>query len=222
MVLELLLELYWSLCRAVYFFARKNGVPFELWPVEWHHLKPEFLKVNPLGKAPALRDGESVAMLLYLSCKYQTEARWYPPELQHTAIQLPATKVCLYKSLLLHFSWQPVDATQLEQPLGKLMPALQHLDQEVLAAKPFLATEQVSLADLMALTELMRLTAVSCNLFRDWPWLVAWQAYVEATMGPKLVQEAHRLVLQPRDPQEVQRDPQLAQKLVQQVKEWLC
>uniref|UniRef100_A0A8C3VZP6 GST N-terminal domain-containing protein n=1 Tax=Catagonus wagneri TaxID=51154 RepID=A0A8C3VZP6_9CETA len=210
MVLELLLELYWSLCRAVYFFARKNGVPFELWPVEWHHLKPEFLKVNPLGKAPALRDGERqtescVAMLLYLSCKYQTEARWYPPELQ-ACTRLPATK-----SLLLHFSWQPVDATQLEQPLGKLMPALQHLDQEVLAAKPFLATEQVSLADLMALTELMR---VSCNLFRDWPWLVAWQAYVEATMGPKLVQEAHRLVLQPRDPQEVQRDPQLAQKLV--------
>ena len=67
------------------------------------------------------------------------------------------------QSLLPHFSRQPVDAVQLEQLLGKLMPALQHLDQEVLAARPFLATEQVSLADLMAFTELMQVR-FSCPL----------------------------------------------------------
>ena len=51
----------------------------------------------------------SVAILLYLSHKCQTEAHWYPPELQahtrvdeylawqHTAIQLPATNVYLCK-----------------------------------------------------------------------------------------------------------------------------
>ncbi|KAJ8776757.1 hypothetical protein J1605_015346 [Eschrichtius robustus] len=216
MVLELFLDLYSAPCRAICIFTRKNSIPFEMHPVELaqgEHLKPKFLKVNPLGKVPALRDGdflvaESVAILLYLSHKCQTEAHWYPPELQahtrvdeylawqHTAIQLPATNVYLCKSLLPHFSGQPVDAVQLEQLLGKLMPALQHLDQEVLAARPFLATEQVSLADLMAFTELMQPTAVGCDLFRDWPRLAVWRA-------------------------QAQWDPQLAQKLVQRVKERL-
>lgn len=50
-----------------------------------------------------------MAILLYLSRKYQTAEHWYPPELQararvdeylawqHTAVQLPATNVYLCK-----------------------------------------------------------------------------------------------------------------------------
>lgn len=67
------------------------------------------------------------------------------------------------QSLLPHFSGQPVDPVRLDRLLGKLKPALQHLDGEVLAAKPFLATEQLSLADLMAFTELMQVS-FSCLL----------------------------------------------------------
>uniref|UniRef100_A0A7N5JTQ4 glutathione transferase n=1 Tax=Ailuropoda melanoleuca TaxID=9646 RepID=A0A7N5JTQ4_AILME len=202
------------------------------------HLKPEFLKVNPLGKVPALKDGdfllaESVAILLYLSRKYHAAAHWYPPELQacarvdeylawqHTAVQLPATNIYLCKSLLPYFSEQSVDPVCLDRLLGKLKPALQHLDREVLAAKPFLATEELSLADLMAFTELMQPTAVGCDVFQDWPRLAAWQARVEAALGPELVRDAHRLVLQPRDPRDAQRDPKLAQELVQRLLERL-
>ncbi|XP_061026338.1 glutathione S-transferase theta-1-like [Eubalaena glacialis] len=61
MVLELFLDLYSAPCRAIYIFTRKNSIPFEMHPVELaqgEHLKPEFLKVNPLGKVPALRDGD--------------------------------------------------------------------------------------------------------------------------------------------------------------------
>lgn len=43
------------------------------------------------------------------------------------------------------------------------MPALQHLDPEALVAKPFLVTEQVSLAGPMVLTELMQVN-FSCLL----------------------------------------------------------
>ena len=56
-----------------------------------------------------------------------------------------------------------MDATQVEQLLGKLTPALGHLDQELLAARPFLASGQVSLEDLMAFTELMQVR-FSCPL----------------------------------------------------------
>nr|XP_014335545.1 PREDICTED: glutathione S-transferase theta-1 [Bos mutus] len=226
MDLELFLDLYLPPYHAIYIFTRKNGIPFEL----REHLNPEFLKVNPAGKVPALRDGD---FLLAKSCKYQTEAHRYPPELQahtrvdeclawqHTATQQPATNIHLCECLLLHFSQQPMDATQVEQLLGKLTPALGHLDQELLAARPFLASGQVSLEDLMAFTELMQPSPVGCNLFRDWPQLAAWWARVEAALGPELVQKAHRHVLQSQDPQEAQWDPQMAQKLAQLVKEQL-
>ncbi|XP_014442373.1 glutathione S-transferase theta-3 isoform X2 [Tupaia chinensis] len=176
MGLELFLDLRSPPCRAIYIFAKKNGIPFELRQGELargEHLRPEFLQVNRLGKVPALRDGdfllaESVAILLYLSRKYQTAEHWYPPGLQararvdeylawqHVAIQLPATNVYLCKSLLPYFSGQPVDGANLQRLMERLAPALRHLDEEVLASRPFLATEQVSLADLMALTELMQ------------------------------------------------------------------
>ncbi|XP_065745568.1 glutathione S-transferase theta-1-like [Phocoena phocoena] len=170
MVLELFLDLYSPPCRAIYIFTGKNSIPFEMHPVELaqgEHLKPEFLKVNPLEKVPALRDGNFL-------------------------VAERAPEGIADKWLLREDEEEPVDAVQLQQLLGKLTPALQPLDQEVLAARPFLATEQVSLADLMAFTELMQPTAVGCDLFQDWPWLAVWRACVEATLGLELVQEAHR------------------------------
>uniref|UniRef100_A0A8C6F3A4 GST N-terminal domain-containing protein n=1 Tax=Monodon monoceros TaxID=40151 RepID=A0A8C6F3A4_MONMO len=218
MMLELFLDLYSPPCRAIYIFTRKNSIPFEMHPVELaqgEHLKPEFLKVNPLEKVPALRDGnflvEADRKLVAPGLKIFPDC-WAPSSFQRLRrLGGPQDKLSpLFpaQSLLPHVSGQPVDAVQLQQPLGKLTPALQHLDQEVLAARPFLVTEQVSRADLMAFTELMQPTAVGCDLFQDWPWLAVWRAYVEATLGLELVQEA-------------QWDPQLAQKLVQRVKERL-
>ncbi|CAM9701354.1 unnamed protein product [Rangifer tarandus platyrhynchus] len=202
---ELFLYLSLPPCHATYIFTRKSGIPFELRPVElapWgeqsqgEHLKPEFLAAHPrwVGR-PLTPPACSVAILLYLSRKYQTEAHWYPPELQactrvdeylawqHSAIQQPATNTYLCKCLLPHFSGQPMDTAQVEQLLGKLMPTLGHLDQELLASRPLLASGQVSLADLMALTELMRPSAFGCDLFQDWPRPATRWACVEAALG---------------------------------------
>ncbi|XP_059885297.1 glutathione S-transferase theta-2-like [Delphinus delphis] len=179
MVLELFLDLYSPPCRAIYIFTRKNSIPFEMHPVELaqgEHLKPEFLKVNPLEKVPALRDGD----FLVAESESSSEG-WELDQGAALGLKLGASE------------WKgPVDAVQLQQLLGKLTRALQHPDQEVLAARPFLATEQVSLTDLMAFTELMQPTAVGCDLFQDWSWLAVWRARVEATLGLELVQEAHR------------------------------
>lgn len=239
MVLELFLDLYSPPCRAIYIFAKKNAIPFELQAVtlaQGEHLKPEFLKVNPMKRVPALRDGdfvlaESVAILLYLSRKYQTAPHWYPTDLQararvdeylawqHTAVQQLTINIYLCKALLPYFSGQPVDAVKLERLKQKLKASLQHLDQEVLAVRPFLATEQISLADLIAHTELMQPTAVGCDVFQDWPRLAAWRTRVEAALGPELIQEANKLLLSPRDPNMVKQNPQMAQKLAQRIQE---
>ncbi|XP_062038452.1 glutathione S-transferase theta-1 isoform X4 [Lepus europaeus] len=61
MGLELYLDLLSQPCRAIYIFAKKNGIPFQLRPVELRqaeHLSEAFAQVNPLKKVPALKDGD--------------------------------------------------------------------------------------------------------------------------------------------------------------------
>src|SRR5262249_36440972 len=51
----------------------------------FEHRKPEFLRINPLGQLPAMRDGDLMlrdaqAMVTYLARKYDPAARWLPAE----------------------------------------------------------------------------------------------------------------------------------------------
>uniref|UniRef100_A0A8C9E537 GST N-terminal domain-containing protein n=1 Tax=Phocoena sinus TaxID=42100 RepID=A0A8C9E537_PHOSS len=58
MGLELYLDLLSQPCRAVYIFAKKNGIPFELRSVDLRkgqHLSDVFAQVNPRQKVPALK-----------------------------------------------------------------------------------------------------------------------------------------------------------------------
>jgi glutathione S-transferase len=67
------------------------GIPFEHIAVEMKDLKgPDYLKVNPNGKVPALVDGdfklfESMAINLYLAAKYNKDG-FLPSDLQQQAL----------------------------------------------------------------------------------------------------------------------------------------
>jgi len=64
-------------CWRVHLTLEAKGLPYELKRlngVEGEHKKPEFLALNPRGKVPALRDGdtvitESLAIMAYLEAK---------------------------------------------------------------------------------------------------------------------------------------------------------
>ncbi|XP_040859541.1 glutathione S-transferase theta-1 isoform X4 [Ochotona curzoniae] len=61
MGLELYLDLLSQPCRAIYIFAKKNCIPFQLHTVELRqgqHLSDAFARVNPLKKVPAMKDGD--------------------------------------------------------------------------------------------------------------------------------------------------------------------
>lgn len=60
MVLELYLDLLSQPCRAIYIFAKKNNIPFQMHTVELRkgeHLSDAFARVNPMKKVPAMKDG---------------------------------------------------------------------------------------------------------------------------------------------------------------------
>ncbi|MDD2006451.1 glutathione S-transferase (plasmid) [Pseudomonas putida] len=74
-------------CYKVRLFMSILNVAYQTEPVEFYpsreHKSEKFLKVNPLGQLPALRDGELVlrdaqAILVYLATQYDKTGYWYP------------------------------------------------------------------------------------------------------------------------------------------------
>ncbi|MBN8910942.1 MAG: glutathione S-transferase family protein [Rhizobiales bacterium] len=67
-----------SRSTTVHFMLHELGVPFEIVPIDLKagdHKTPAFLKINPMGKIPVLKDGEAIitetpAILTYLADKY--------------------------------------------------------------------------------------------------------------------------------------------------------
>ncbi|KAM6156161.1 glutathione S-transferase theta-2B-like isoform 3-T3 [Rhynchocyon petersi] len=210
MGLELYLDLLSQPCRAVYIFAQRNRIPFELRPVELlkgQQRSPEFSQINSLQKVPVLKDGdfiltESTAILIYLSLKYQTEAHWYPPDLQtrsrvHEYLGWHADSirgifgVPLWTQVLAPLIGAEVPEEKVRRNRAFMDHALQQLEDTFLKSRPFLASNQVSLADLMALEELIQPTAMGYDVFAGRPRLAMWREQVEAFLGVELCKEAH-------------------------------
>uniref|UniRef100_F7CBR0 glutathione transferase n=1 Tax=Equus caballus TaxID=9796 RepID=F7CBR0_HORSE len=177
MGLELYLDLLSQPCRAVYIFAKKNAIPFELRTVELlkgQQHSDAFVQVNPLRKVPALKDGdftlaESVAILLYLSRKYKTPDHWYPQDLQararvdeylawqHTALRSSCSRAMWQKLLGPVLLGVQVPPETLASTLAELDRNLQLLEDKFLKDQAFLTGPHISVADLVAITELMHL-----------------------------------------------------------------
>ncbi|MGB6055374.1 MAG: glutathione S-transferase [Burkholderiaceae bacterium] len=74
-------------CYKVRLLLNILGLPYQTEDVEFfpsrQHKSEAFLRVNPLGQLPALRDGELLlrdaqAILVYLASRYDASRRWYP------------------------------------------------------------------------------------------------------------------------------------------------
>ncbi|CAD7674098.1 unnamed protein product [Nyctereutes procyonoides] len=221
MGLELYLDLLSQPCRAVYIFAKRNGIPFELRPVELRkgqHLSDAFAQVNPL---------RSVAILLYLNRKYKVPDHWYPQDLQacarvdeylawqHTTLRRNCLRALWHKVMFPVFLGEPVSPEMLAATLAELDATLQLLEDKFLQNKAFLTGPHISLADLIAITELMHPVGAGCQVFEGRPKLAAWRQRVEAAVGEDLFQEAHEVILKAKDSPPA--DPIIKQKLMPRV-----
>ncbi|XP_074055920.1 glutathione S-transferase theta-1-like isoform X2 [Macrotis lagotis] len=182
---------------------------FNVWA---EHHSEDFIQMNPLMKVPVMKDGdfilgESVAILLYLCRKFRAPDHWYPADAQKCGlvdeylawqqanIKKHCAKVLWLKMVIPHFFKCPVPQKCLDEAITKLTQSLDMLEMKFLRNKLFLAGDQISLADLMALEDLIQVISVGFNVFKNWPWIKIWMGRVEATLGHELLEETRKSIM---------------------------
>ncbi|KAL2767465.1 glutathione S-transferase theta-2 isoform b, partial [Daubentonia madagascariensis] len=153
------------------------------------HLRQE--ERHPL-RAAHRGAAQSVAILTYLSCKYQTADHWYPPDLQarariheylgwHADCIRGTFGVPLWVRVLAPLTGTQVPEEKVERNRTAIDWALQQLEDKFLGDRAFLAGQQP--------------VAVGYDLFEGRQRLAAWYGRVEAFLGAELCQEAHGPIL---------------------------
>ncbi|KAM4049041.1 glutathione S-transferase theta-1-like, partial [Anomaloglossus baeobatrachus] len=176
------------------------------------NLTEEFKKINPLQKVPVLRDGEltlveSTSILSYLLQKYNTLDHWYPSDLQtcahvneylvwqHYNTRPHGSRVFWLKCMTPVLMDQEASPEKLDHVLAEFQEIMVQLEMKFLQERPFIAGDQISLADLMAIVDIMQVIASGVPIFEERPKLEAWKHRVEEAPGPELFKEAHQDIL---------------------------
>ncbi|XP_022085854.1 glutathione S-transferase theta-1-like [Acanthaster planci] len=191
--------------RNVYLFCKVAKIPYvesnvDLWHAE--QKKEAYLAINPLGKVPFIVDddfklGESMTILRYLARKYKVADHWYPDDLQaqakvnryldwhHTGIRKASIDVFHDMIMQPLFTGKPMDEAKVALDLEAFDKTLGTIEKVFLGDKKYLASEEISIADICCLSELMQIMAVKpIDLLTKHPQLAAWKERVEERLRP--------------------------------------
>ena len=175
---------------SVMFAANACGIEHEVMMVDLGaqaHRTPEYLKINPVGKVPALSDGdfhlfESGAILRYLARKSKSEL--YPVEYQARArvdqwvdyvahhVRSPFSRVHFNRMFAKMFGEQP-DEASIALGLKFLSVSLPIVDAQI-SKQGYVASEQMSLADIALLATLDPCEILGIDL-RAYTALLQWR-----------------------------------------------
>ena len=131
-----------SRASIVQWYLEELGIPYQFVLLDMQsgeHLQPEYLKINPVGKVPAIVDGdfqlwESGAILVYLADKYGHAGK--SPEEQATLVQWV---------LFANATFGPgifIESNR-DRELGRLMKPL----NQIFSSHPFLLGQEFTVAD---------------------------------------------------------------------------
>lgn len=164
------------------------GLPFRLVETDGVARKtPEFLAMNALGQIPVLTDGDLVladssAILVYLCKRYDDAGTWYPEDPVGAArvqrwLALAAGELrygAANARAMIRWN-RPGDLEGARQIAARLFALM----DVYLAARPFLAAEYPTIADLACYAYTARAPEGGISL-EPYPHLRAWLARVEA------------------------------------------
>ncbi len=174
-----------SPANKVRFAANALGLKFEYIKInlrEGEHQKPEYKKINPIGKIPAIDDDgfylfESNAIIRYLADKNNSPL--YPKELKQRAIVdqwidfgtihigVNLAKVT-YNRLFAPMRGQPVDENSIKDGQTFLNRFLPNIDEQ-LGKNKFLTSNTMTLADinLLALLDPAELSGIDLSPYKN-------------------------------------------------------
>nr|XP_057927940.1 glutathione S-transferase theta-2 [Doryrhamphus excisus] len=212
------LDLLSQPCRAVHILLNAAQIPHQVHTValrRGEQQSEDFTKLNPMQKVPVLEDDsfvltESDAILKYLCRKYAVAEHWYPrqPERRarvdeyaawhHTNTRPHAAKVFLLEVLFPTRSGSAVDEAALARALSQLDRTLDKLESMFLRRQPFLCGDDVTLADLLAVCELMQPLGGGRDVLLGRPRLLSWRTRVRSALGDAF-DDAHAVLYAVRD-----------------------
>ncbi|XP_073321757.1 glutathione S-transferase theta-1a [Pagrus major] len=216
-MMELYLDLHSQPCRSVFLFAKAVGIPFEFKLVDLaagQQYTEEFGKISVMRKVPVMKDGsfvltESVAILKYLAQKHSSSVadHWYPADLkqracvneylswQHMNLRAHGSKVFLLRALYPIIMGSEVPKEKMDAAVEDLNQSLNLLEEKFLQNKPFIVGDKISLADLVAVVEIMQPVGTGLDVFEGRPKLIAWRERLKKELGEKLFNEAHEVIM---------------------------
>ncbi|RVE68681.1 hypothetical protein OJAV_G00095310 [Oryzias javanicus] len=217
-LLEVYLDLLSQPCRAVRILLARTGIPHRVCAValrKGEQRTAEFTKLNPMQKVPVMVDNgfvltESDAILKYLTTKEGVPEHWYPPQpdrrarvdeytaWHHTNTRPHAAKVFLLEVLFPAQSGGPVDEARLRRALSDLDGTLDKLESMFLRRQPFLCGDDITIADLLAVCEIMQPLGGGRDILKDRPLLQRWKSRVQSAVG-EAFDEAHSVLYGLRD-----------------------
>ncbi|KAM9446897.1 glutathione S-transferase theta-2 isoform 2-T2 [Clarias gariepinus] len=217
-MLEVFVDLLSQPCRALIIFLTVNKIPHTVHTValrRGENRTPKFTKLNPMQKVPVMRkDGfiltESDAILKHLSSAHSVLDHWYPRQPQkrarvdeytawhHMNTRLHADNVFIIEVLTPRMTGQPVDNVRLQLALRDLDKTLDKLETMFLKDQDFLCGDDVTLADLLAICELMQPLAGGRDVLMDRPRLQDWRRRLQSVLGDSF-DSAHKVLFIIRD-----------------------
>ncbi len=183
-----MLKLYYArpsaYARPVWLALLEKQLPFELIPVDLsgEQFEPEFLALNPFSHVPILVDGdfrviESLAILDYLEARYP-DLSLLPSDAMALArvrmVQLVTLNELLPAvfKLLVHDENSSEKSAELEYAQLRAINTLSFLE-DLLGDSPYFASEQLTLAEIVAGTLVYRMPKLGIAL-TDYPRLNVW------------------------------------------------
>ncbi|XP_077996265.1 glutathione S-transferase theta-1-like [Glandiceps talaboti] len=202
------LEVYFDMMsqpsRSVLMFCEVNNIPYEKKVTSvfaGDTRKEAYQAINPVMRVPAIKDGqftlsESAAILKYLAAKYNTADHWYPSDVQkrakvdqyiawhHMNTREHSIKAFWTEVVIPRMRGTDVDQAKLEHQLGVLAETLKRLEHVYLKDQQFLCGDDITIADVLAVPEIMQLAATGRNITENQPKLTAWIERVKSRLQP--------------------------------------
>ncbi|XP_061625248.1 glutathione S-transferase theta-1a [Phyllopteryx taeniolatus] len=215
--MELYLDLRSQPCRSLFMFAKVNAIPFEFKLVDLakgEQYGEEFGKISPIRKVPVMKDGdfvltESVAILQYLAEKHASflPDHWYPADLRQRArvneylswqqmnLRAHGSKVFLLKNMYPLVMGHEVPEDKMSSAVEELTQAVDVLEKHFLGESLFLCGASISLADLVAMAEIMQPVSSGVDVFSERTKLSAWRERVKKEVGVALFDEVNAAIM---------------------------